>query len=223
MSKISIESTAEIGNFDQLYLVFENNLDEEFAMSKVLCLQNCSQYSQDRKQLSWAFNEFKNPKFSLKINKYLRKLFFGIIFTFLINQNAFCEKYNVNPAIDEDFIAWSNSIPLEEAEVQLKYFLSSFDSWEEAKTWFISKGFSVISAVLSEYAAELSGTYPAGIYPAFGASASWNIDRQGVIFANGWFRKLETKIFAYSVTVGIRYTENGPFTVHSVSVQRTIL
>ncbi len=136
---------------------------------------------------------------------------------FTITQNAVCERYNVNPAIDEDFIAWSNSIPLEEAEIQLKDFLSSFDSWEEAKTWFISKGFSVNYGEMNEHVARKHG-----IYPAFAASASWGPE-QGIIFSNGWLQKMESKIFVHGWSVGIRYTENGQFTVHRVKVVATLL
>lgn len=89
-----------------------------------------------------------------------RKLLLGIFFVFFINQNAFCEKYNVNPAINEDFITWSNSMPKEKAVVQLKDFLSAFNSWEEVETWLISKGFSVISAEMNEHVAKKAWHIP---------------------------------------------------------------
>lgn len=72
-------------------------------------------YSSDRQQSGKALYGCKNPRFSVKINRYFKKLFFGVILAFFINQNAFCEKYNVNPAINEDFVAWSNSMPNKKA------------------------------------------------------------------------------------------------------------
>ena len=58
---------------------------------------------------------YAETEYTLKINKYFKKLFFGVILAFFINQNAFCEKYNVNSAINEDFVAWSNSMPNKKA------------------------------------------------------------------------------------------------------------
>ncbi|MCP5273849.1 MAG: hypothetical protein H6936_03140 [Burkholderiales bacterium] len=178
-------------------------------------------YSSERQQSGKALYGCKNPRFSVKINSYFKKLFFGVILAFFINQNAFCEKYNVNPAINEDFIAWSNSMPKEKAANQLKDFLSSFDSWEEAKAWLVIKGFKIDGPLLLKEDT-LNTAYGISQSPLFSVSAAWGTDRQGIIFAHNWLLKLESRIFVYGVSVGLLYSEH-PFAVHRVHIVETRL
>lgn len=155
------------------------------------------------------------------MRKLMKRVLCGTILIFLIMQNASSSESIVNSMIDDDFITWSNSIPLEEAEIQLKDFLSSFDSWDEAKKWLTSKGFKVTmkSRLLIKKEREKYNNHP----HVFGNSVSWNADKLGIVFANGWLHKLISKIFVYGVSVGIHYTENGKFTVYSVKVTENAL
>ncbi len=139
---------------------------------------------------------------------------------FIINQSAYSSESIVNRMIDDDFIAWSNSMPKEEAEIQLRDFLSSFDSWDEAKKWLISKGFEVTmkSRLLSENEKEKDNNHPR----VFANTVGWDNKKLGMIFANSWLLKLEAKIFVYGVGVGIHYvSENGQFNVYRVQVTET--
>ena len=173
-----------------------------------------------KKQSDKPFYAFIGEQFSLKIRECLKKLLFGIFFIFFINQNAFSEDYDVNPAIDKDFIAWSNSIPKDKAADQLKDFLSSFDSWEKAKAWLVAKGFKIDGPMMrSETVNKLHGINQS---PLFSAGAIWGPDEQGIIFAHNWLLKLESKLFVYGISVGLLFSE-APFTVHRVKIVETRL
>ncbi len=139
---------------------------------------------------------------------------------FFMNHNAFSENYNVNPAIDKDFIARSNGIPQEEAEIQLKDFLTSLGSWEEVKKWLISKGFRITmkSRLLTKYERKKYTNQD----PVF-SNVSWDNKKLGIIFVDGWLGRQVSKILVHGVGVGIEYAvENGQFIVYDVNVTHTM-
>ena len=151
--------------------------------------------------------------------KYLKNILFIMMALCTMTMSPSKSKNLSNYLIENNFVEWSNSVSKEEAKSQLKEFLTSFDSFENAQGWLISKGFVVEKPrLMNENEAKILGIFQS---PTFSLVSNWDVKKNGVIFSQNFLSRLEAISFVYGVTIEILYTEN--FNIHKVIISKTRL
>lgn len=146
-------------------------------------------------------------------------IFCGVFAVIILLLASNIPVYGKNPNIDDNFVAWSNETPEEKAKVQLKNFLSTFKTADEAARWLELKGFHLEKPrLVSENVASFYGVNQK---PLYSLGASWNVKKHGIIFAPS-SDPFNTKPYIYSVGIELYYTED-EYKIHKLEITRSIL
>lgn len=155
---------------------------------------------------------------------FLKALLLAALFLTSGHRESFANESEVNRQIDMSFVEWSNSIPEEQAKIQLQRILVGLGSAEQAREWLIARGFRVEKPrQMNEHvAAKFRQERSLKKIPVYTFVAGWDVRRKGIIFESNFISRQIARHVFYGVSIEVTYT-NDAFDIHRITITRSSL